>query len=207
MYADLTKLQTVAGLVVGAPVNVRFNNSREMGDYGAILGRAGWRDGAWLIELAPSLLTWQRDQFAPVFWHEVGHIVHDPDLLRSGRGDAAAAEVSADMFADFAMLRWGGNAVARMMLGDPVAEDLVLQRLRQFPLPRAQRSQPVAATTRQTYTRSVFESELRSGALQRDAQMQAGTIESMIARSLGLPNAEPVIERRVTMGGRVVVAG
>ena len=61
------------------------------------------------------------------------------------------------------------------------------------------------------YTREILEQEYRSGALDRSRQMIGGCVESMIARSLGLPNGEEGdgtrrIERRVTVGGRTVAA-
>lgn len=196
MNWDIGALSELASDIVGQPIEVTvwdLDPWRFLGSY---------THSEQVIRLDVSLFSRSQADFCRTVWHEIGHALY-------GHGRQVSDDVAEREANDFEnRMEASSHFSAPLLLVNRFKAYLVRERWAEIvTFARAQRSQPVAAPTRQTYTRSVFEAELRSGALQRDAQMQAGTIESMIARSLGLPNAEPVIERRVTMGGRVVAAG
>ena len=211
-HLQLEPLARLASHLVGEPVRVVW---RDLTEFNAD-GRAGIIGGALTIELDTSLGTWKRDSFSSVFYHELAHVHYQH---YRGRVSSVQAEREADALGERFSERCGAALPWRLAHSSSnwEAERFMLPRFAEFAAElRAERStaQPIqkakptmpAAGTRQTYTRTVLEAEYRAGALERGRQMMRGTVESMIARSLGLPNGEGNHAEWATIGGTIRAA-
>lgn len=185
----LEPLAAMATSLMRATVRVVW---RDLTDFDAD-GRAGTVAGTQTIELDWCLGTWKRDHFSSVFYHELSHIW----LRHRVPGDQAERE--ADALAERFSERCGAGLPWRLACTRTnwEAETYMLPRFAEFAAElRAERggvrsaASTLRTATRQTYTPTVLEAEYRTGALSRTRQTVRGTVESMIARSLGLPNGE-----------------
>lgn len=218
----LEPLAQLATHLVGEPVIVRFRDLKPFKADGRA-GKIGPR-GEWVIELDYSLGEWRHEHFSHTFAHELGHVWYRHQVP----GDAVERE--ADAFAD-RLAAEVGPQMAWRFAHESLNFDACQHEWPRFVALaaqlRAERAPKAVATVKhappastrhrapvrgQAYTREALEAEYRSGALVRARQMEPGTVESMIANSLGLPSGELSrggerrIERRITYGGRTVAA-
>lgn len=192
MALELAQLERLAMVLTGRSVTVRFEDLRFMGAWGATT-RAD--DGAQEI-LIDERLESDPDELSFTFYHEAGHIARDD------RNANDADERLADGFATLAGVRIGRTAPWRMV------QPSTTEAEREHILSLA--SKHAASATKRTsgvpYTAAKLAEEYRSGALLKARQTQRGTVESMIARSLGLNHGEGDGPEWATVGGYVRAA-
>jgi hypothetical protein len=227
MGFELFRLERMATALCGQPVTVRW---RDLSDKRAI-GQAIITWPNLIIELDRSLAGERSDRLSDTVWHEIGHCYHrhsspsdaaeiEADLFRAKASAALGRQLPWALISPDTGWRAEHDTLSRVAA---FAAELRAVATSKKPAGATSKQpggatgkKPAGATSKKpggatskkpagatSYTRAILEAEYRSGALVRARQTQRGTVESMIARSLGLPNGEHDRVEWATVGGFV----